>query len=192
MSPIDQNELDDDALVTLALAGDDRAFEALLDRHDRVVVRVLGLLGVRAADREDLAQEVLVRVFRHLAGFRRGRKFSNWIYRIAVNVARDHRDLSRRNPAEPDAYEPTPDSEVHPGLGPERQLQGRELALQLEVAVARLSPRERDVFVLHEMEELTSKEVAGVLGITQITVRRHLSRARESLRKILEESHDSD
>ena len=94
----------DDALVAAARRGEGRAFEELLDRHQATVLRVLRLLGVRREDREDVAQEVFVRVFRHLDRFRTGESFSAWIYRIAVNASHDQRrQQARRMEASLDA-----------------------------------------------------------------------------------------
>jgi len=183
-----EGEITDGALVRAARGGDDQAFEALLLRHERRVLRLLRLLGVAAADREDVAQDVFVRVFRHLGSFRQGRPFSAWIYRITVNAAHDHRQRTRRLSGLEDAWE-----EAHEALGDARGsaealVDRRDSRLRLEAALARLSERERAVFVLCELEELSSREVGRALGIHAITVRRHLGRARARLQSwILED-----
>src|SRR5258705_8249424 len=91
---------DDDAsepsLVLAARRGDARAFEELLGRHEARVFRVLRLLGVSASDRDDVAQNVFLRIFRGLDGFRSGRPFSSWVYKIAANAALDWRAPSHR------------------------------------------------------------------------------------------------
>lgn len=178
-------EDDDDRLIASALAGDDDAFARLLERHERMVLRVLRLLGVPPAEREDLAQDVFVRVFRHLGGFRRGRKFESWLYRIAVNVAHDWRARRRRERREEPGGEEGLESAEAPGAGPEGDLRRADLARALEGALSRLSERERSVFVLVELEGLSTLEVARALGIARITVRRHLGRARDRLRALL-------
>jgi RNA polymerase sigma-70 factor (ECF subfamily) len=174
----------DDALVEAALAGNTRAFEALVERHEVRVLRVLRLLGVPASDREDVAQDTFLRVFRHLRGYKAGRSFSAWIYRVAVNAAHDWRERAQRiagdevpwtegadHPAEPD-----------PASDPARM----DLARRLEAALDLLTERERAVFVLKEFEELDTSVIAKALGITSITVRRHLALARDHLRRTLE------
>jgi RNA polymerase sigma-70 factor (ECF subfamily) len=172
--------VDDGALVARARDGDVRALEALLDRHQGPVLRVLRLLGLPAQDREDVAQEVLVRIFRHLGSFKTGRSFSGWVYRITVNAAHDYRHrLLRRSRGETPW---TGDIDGDEGPGPER---GLELRQALESALEVLSERERAVFVLREMEGLETREVARALGITSITVRRHLGRARNRLQEAL-------
>ena len=185
-----ESELTDGALVSAVRAGDERAFEALLLRHEGRVMRLLRLLGVPGADREDVAQEVFLRVFRHLAGFRRGRPFAAWIYRITVNAAHDYREragrrLRREGPWDP-AFDESPDGRP----GAREQLDLEDSRRRLERAVARLSERERTVFVLCQLEELATRDVAQALGINAITVRRHLSRARERVQAILTEEDE--
>jgi len=151
------------------------------------VLRVLRLLGIPATDREDVAQEVFIRVFRHLSGYHRGRSFSGWIYRITVNAAHDHRTkLSRRGRREvtwEESHQDAPDRRPDPG----ELLAERENLGKLEAAILSLTERERAAFVLCELEGLSSGDVARALGITSITVRRHLGRARVRLQKLLEQ-----
>lgn len=169
----------EEALVAAALAGDVRAFGALLARNEKKVLRVLRLLGVRAQDREDVAQEVFLRAFRHLERFRPGRPFGAWIYRVAANAAHDHMAQARRTLRDEAPWtEATGDRTGRPAAG--------DLAIRLEQALEALTERERVVFVLLELEGLEVGEVAKALGITRITVRRHLSLARARLRGILE------
>ena len=95
-----RTETPDEALIAAATRGETRAFEKLLDRHESAVLRVLRLMGVPAQDREDVAQDVFVRVFRHLRSFQRGRSFGAWVYRIAVNAAHDYRARQGRRSSE--------------------------------------------------------------------------------------------
>ncbi len=167
------------ALVAAAQDGNVRAFEALLSAHESKVLRVLRFLGIPSSDREDVAQEVFVRVFRHLGGFRRGRPFGAWVYRITVNAAHDWR-LRCRATLEEVPW--TEEAARIPGSGPDP-----DLARQLMAGLAALSERERAVFVLRELEGLETSDVARALGITSITVRRHLGLARDRLRRLLED-----
>jgi len=178
---------EDDRLVARAREGDSSAFDELLRHHETKVLRVLRLLGIPPADREDVAQDVFLRVFRHLDRFRPGRSFGAWLYRITVNAAHDHRRrLSQRERIEPayDVAEEPADS----GPGPHETAEAREGGHRLERALEALSERERAVFVLCELESLETRGVARSLGISAITVRRHLGRARRHLREELEKS----
>lgn len=178
----------DQELIAKVRLGDDAALDELLRRHESPVLRLVRLLGVSANDREDVAQEIFVRVFRHLHTFKVGRSFRGWLYRVAVNVVHDHRirmsRKSRREAPWRDEFNEFEDQAQLPSECAEA-LQQRE---RLESALDGLSERERAVFVLVEMSGLDRKEAARSLGITSITVRRHLSRARRSLQKILKEN----
>ena len=180
MPPPDDPDISDDALVGAALAGDARAFDALLTRHESSVLRVLRLLGVPSRDREDVAQEVFIRVFRHLKGFQRGRSFSGWLYRVSLNAAHDYRFRAMRK-----ARDETPWTEgLDPSAGSD-SVDATDVRRRLEAALSRLSERERAVFVLREIEGLETHEIAKAMGITGITVRRHLALARGRLRSLL-------
>ncbi len=176
----------DEDLVRRARNGEVRAFEALLHRHQGRVLRMLSALGIPATDRDDVAQEIFIRVFRHLPRFRKGKAFTAWLYRITVNTVhtyRGSRALSRER------EQPLATGTVHPPdhrPGPESTAEGGELARRLEQALGRLTERERSVFVLRELEGLDTAAIASALGITRITVRRHLGRAKARIRKILD------
>lgn len=184
---------DDEALIDAAQHGDVRALGALIDLHQGRVLRVLAFLGVRREDREDVAQEVFIRVLRYLEGFRRGQPFSAWIYRVTVNAAHDWTGRAGRHggtdlTGEDDALERLED----PGIGPAEAALSADLQRRLGRALDGLSARERAVFTLRELEGLESREVSRVLGISQITVRRHLGRALRHLRAELDPASVED
>jgi RNA polymerase sigma-70 factor (ECF subfamily) len=186
MSEPGEAEPPDAALVAAAREGQVRALERLLERHEARVLRLLRFLGVPDQDREDVAQEIFIRVFRHLQGFRPGQEFGAWVWRVTVNAAHDYRGRRRRQEREEAAWiEGTERQDPRPG--PVEEAREAELRRDLERALATLTERERAVFVLREIEGLDSGRVARVLGITGITVRRHLSRARRHLRAALGE-----
>jgi RNA polymerase sigma-70 factor (ECF subfamily) len=133
-----------------------------------------------------VAQEVFLRVFRHLGGFVSGRSFRGWLHRIAVNAAHDHRQHRLRRGARESGSTATCEEQPDGAPGAEARLRGREEWRRLEEALGRISERERAVFVLCALEGLSPREVAKTLGITSITVRRHLGRARASLKRLLE------
>jgi len=186
-----RNEQDptDAELVAAARDGQVRAFEQLLDRHQARVLRVLRFLGIPSQDREDVAQEVFVRVFRHLKGFRAGREFGAWLYRVTVNSAHDFRSRRGRLARGEAPWAEAADPE-DPRPGPGESARREELRRALEEALESLSERERTICVLREIEGLGSREVARALGITAVTVRRHLSRARRHLRDLLGAERD--
>jgi RNA polymerase sigma-70 factor (ECF subfamily) len=175
----------DEALAAAARAGDSAAFERLLRRHERPVLALLRSLGVPPADREDVAQDIFIRLFRHLDRYRPGRPFGGWLYRIAINACHDYRKLNKRRRGEMSGSEAELREAADSAPGPSDLLAGAENRGRLERALDGLSQRERAVFVLCEMEELPTREVAKALRISAITVRRHLGRARRRLQEIL-------
>jgi len=175
----------DDELVAACRDGDVRAFAGLLARHETSVLRVLRLLGIPSADREDLGQDVFLRAFRYLGSYRPGRSFAGWLYRITLNVSHDwqRQQATRRSGEVP--WSPEAERSVDPGPGPDARSDHQDLRNRLEAALGCLSERERAVFVLCEIEALSTLEVARALGITRITVRRHLGLARRRLQSVL-------
>ena len=169
-------------MVEAARGGDVRAFESLVLRHERRVLRVIRFLGVPASDQEDVAQEVFLRVFRHLPAYRKGRSFAAWAYKITVNAVHDWRSRVRRLSGDEIPWTDEAEAKVAEPEGGGEAARA-QLARRLESALATLSERERAVFVLKELEGLETAEVARALGISSITVRRHLGLARGRLQK---------
>jgi RNA polymerase sigma-70 factor (ECF subfamily) len=176
------DEANEPSLIEAARGGNARALEELLRRHEARVFRVLRLLGVPATDREDVAQNVFLRIFRGLDGFKQGRPFSSWVYKISANAALDWRGQSDRL-----RREEAPWDEDLDDAAPAPQPGNVDLARRLEAALETLSERERAIFVLIEMEGVDRAEAARALGISGITVRRHLGLAKERLRQALTE-----
>ncbi len=173
-------DAEEPALIEAARRGDARAFETLLQRHEARVFRVLRLLGVDARDRDDVAQNVFLRMFRGLNGFNPGRPFSAWVYKIAANAAIDWRGRSDRLRREEAPWDEAIEVAAQPPAA-----ENVDLARRLEAALDTLSERERAVFILVEMEGAEREDVARALGITGITVRRHLALAKDRLRRAL-------
>ena len=182
-----ERHAEDAALVAAAQEGDARAFEQLLARHEGTVLRLLRLLGVPSHDREDVAQEVFVRVFRHLGRFRRERRFDGWLYRLVVNASHDHHRRAARRRLRETAWDEGADPHPTEGDDPAQSLERSDRRHRLERALELLSERERAVFVLCEMQGEETRTVARALGISSVTVRRHLGRARRRLRSALAE-----
>lgn len=176
------DEAQEPSLIEAARGGNARAFEDLLKRHEARVFRVLRLLGVPVSDREDVAQNVFLRIFRGLDGFKAGRPFSSWVYKISANAALDWRGQSDRQRREEAPWDDALDETASaPQAG------SLDLARRLEAALDTLSDRERAVFVLIEMEGIDRADAARALGISRITIRRHLGLAKERLREALAE-----
>jgi RNA polymerase sigma-70 factor (ECF subfamily) len=185
LAPYRDPSASDEELARAAQQGEVRALDTLIDRHQAKVLRVLGFLGVPGQDREDVAQEVFVRVFRHLKSFRARQSFGAWIYRVTVNAAHDYRTRHGRRMAGESGWDEGLEEAADPRPGPAESARERELRQALDQALETLTVRERSVFVLRELEGLETAVVARSLGISTITVRRHLFRARRRLREAL-------
>jgi RNA polymerase sigma-70 factor (ECF subfamily) len=175
---LDAPERPSDAeLVRRTRAGDTRAFEAIMRRHNRVLYRTARAILRDDAEAEDAVQEAYLRAYRGLEAFRGEAKLSTWLVRIAANEALMRR---RRRPA----AEVVPmDATVELEAGGE---QGDHMLRQLlERKIDALPDDYRAVFMLRAVEELSVEETAAALGIPEATVRTRLFRARGLLRESL-------
>ena len=156
------------------------AFAELVARHQGRVLRVARRLVQDPDEARDVAQDAFLRAYRSLSSFRPELSFLNWLLAITVNAARDyHARWAGRHLR-------SLESESEP-VGPDmaRQLEDAVLLSQVRDCAARLSPREREVFVLRDLEGLEVEEVASLLGLETPTIRRHLARARLHIRQLL-------
>jgi RNA polymerase sigma-70 factor (ECF subfamily) len=179
-------------LIERCTAGDDAAYAELVEEHQRMVVQLaVNLLGDRD-EAMDLSQEVFLRVFRTISRFRGQSSLRTWIYRIAVNQARNrHRFWRRRHRADQvslDAHVAAHGELLSTGnTGPDRLLAQKELASRLERALDHLPFDQRTAIVLREVDGLSYEEIAFSLGVAVGTVKSRLTRARQALRLELRE-----
>jgi RNA polymerase sigma-70 factor, ECF subfamily len=184
------------ALVQRCAAGDEAACTELVGEHQRMVIQLaMNLLGDRD-EALDLSQEVFLRVFRTIHRFRGQSSLRTWIYRIAVNQARNrHRFWRRRHRADQvslDEHLATHGEFVSEGdATPERVLAQKELAARLQVALDRLPFDQRTAIVLREIDGLSYDEIAFSLGLAIGTVKSRLTRARQALRLELNETRSA-
>jgi RNA polymerase sigma-70 factor (ECF subfamily) len=180
------------ALIGRCAAHDESAYAELVAEHQRMVVQLaMNLLGDHD-EALDLSQEVFLRVFRTLGRFRGQSTLRTWIYRIAVNQARNrHRFWRRRHRADQvslDAHVET-HGELLSGreTGPDRVLAQKELATRLQRALDALPFDQRTAIILREVDGLSYEEIAFSLGVAVGTVKSRLTRARQALRLELRE-----
>ena len=146
----------------------------------------------RHADAEDSAQEVFVKVFRFMRNFTGQSSFSTWLYKIASNVCLDFLRKKKRRPVDTvSIHQTSGDGEeyVLPILdtakSPYEQAQLSEAQRFLAKALNELSPEQRQVIVLRDVEGLSYEEIAEIIGVAVGTVKSRINRARQSLQKIL-------
>jgi len=146
--------------------------------------KIYSLLYGMVWDREDaleLTQEVFAKAYRSIRGFRMASSFYTWLYRIAVNLALDFRRQRVANPEiQKEVDPPTPSSGR-----PDSSLLRKELNEQIRMTMAQLPPQQRAVLLFREVEGLTYKEIAKVMGCRLGTVMSRLHYARESMRRAL-------
>jgi len=169
----------------MVLSGRAEAFEPLVTPYRG---RLTALAYRLTRDREEaleVAQEALLRAFRSLGRFDVSRSFRNWLFQIAANEARDRlRKRARERTAFEAAAHDGP-AAADPEAGRERQ----ELRSEIMRLLEGLSPREREVFVLRDLEELDIRETAVALGCSSIVVRVSLSSARRKMREAIRAGH---
>ena len=187
-------EPSDETLAAQAAAGDAHAFEQIVERYQGRIFRLACRL-TSDTDAPDVMQETFLQVHRHLPAFRQDAKFGTWLYRIATNAALMLRRERARRPAEPlDAFLPRFDERGgHAGTPAQLQLAARAdelldrqvLAETARAAIERLPDLYRDPFVLRDLEEMSTADVASALGLAPAAVRQRVHRARLMLRGYL-------
>jgi RNA polymerase sigma-70 factor (ECF subfamily) len=176
----------DAQLVASALAGSERAFGDLVRRYERPVYTLLLRMVREPHLAEDLGQEVFVKAFRALASYDPARKFASWLFKIAHNAALDHLrrgelptvPLEAGEDDRPDLAQVLVDAGAE---DPEEAAGRRDLARDLERAIARLRPEYRAAIVLRFQEGLSYQEIAEELEQPIGTVKTNLHRARKEL-----------
>src|SRR6266852_6129480 len=188
---------DEQSLIRHAQAGDRAAFEALVHRYDRDVLRLALNVLRRPEDARDVYQEAFLKVYKNLHRFRFECSFYTWIYRIVTNVCLDHMRRSNSRP-EVQAPEAAGGDDAAPQdffdrqrehrvtSDPERHLLDKEIGRQIVAALGHLSARERVVFELKHYQGLKLRAIGDMLGTTEETVKNSLFRATRKLRARLE------
>src|SRR5712672_4086410 len=192
-------QLDERCIVAEAQIGNRAAFEELVRRYDRDVLRLALNLMKRPEDARDVYQEAFLKVYKNLHRFRFECSFYTWIYRIVTNVCLDQ---LRRRSSRPEDQAPELAQQAHgensagdffdrqqeqgAASNPERRLMGQEIGRRISTALEQLTPRERMVFEMKHYQGLKLRAIGEVLGTTEETVKNSLFRATRKLRLQLE------
>lgn len=177
-------EASDEEVVERVLAGDGALFEVLMRRHNRKLYRAVRSILGNVAEVEDAMQQAYFSAYTHLASFAGNARFSTWLMRIGVNEALGRLRQSRRlvlvDSAIPETEEEAM-AERGNWASPEETVAGRELAGLIERAVDALPDIYRSVFMMRQIENLSTAETAEILDITEEVVKTRLHRARAAL-----------
>ena len=171
---------DERSIVDRVQRGDVAAFDALVRRYiDRALVVARRITG-NTHDAEDLVQDAFMRALDRIGSFDNTRPFGPWFFRVLTNTGLNARRARVLRMTEPEAVD-APSSDALPDEVVERH----EIRERFDAALASLSPRQRLIVTLFEVDEVPSSEIAARLGIAQETVRWHLHQARLLLRQAL-------
>ena len=193
------SERDIDAeLVARVQRGDKKAFDLLVLKYQRKILRLLGRMIRDPAEIEDVAQEAFIKAYRALPQFRGESAFYTWLYRIAVNTARNWLASAGRRPSAPNAIE-TEDGETFNETDnltdistPEAMVASREIAETVNAVIEELPEELRTAIVLREIEGMSYEDIAQSMGCPIGTVRSRIFRAREAIATRLRPLLDTD
>jgi RNA polymerase sigma-70 factor, ECF subfamily len=186
---------EDTALLHGLRTGAETAYEALIQRFEQPIFNIISRLLDDPADAADVVQEVFLKVFRNVASFRGESSLKTWIYRIAVNEARNQRRWFSRHRRQEVNLETAEPGDVYPGgyqnflpdpgRSPFELTLDRETQMLIEAALAQVNPKFRAALVLREIEGLSYEEIGEILEISLGTVKSRILRGRDALKKQL-------
>jgi len=181
-----QEGQDIEILVTRARAGSRKALEGIvLGIQDRIYNLALRMLG-HPADAEDATQEIMIKIITHLGGFRGDSAFYTWLYRVAINTAKNHLAAQARRPPGDDIEADTAEqmdmgARLKDTGTPERMAMQHEIAQTIQQALDELPDDLRTAITLRELEGLSYEEIAQAMDCPIGTVRSRIFRAREAI-----------
>lgn len=181
-----QEPLSDEEVVVRVLAGETAMFEIVMRRYNQLLYRVARAILHNDSEAEDVMQDAYVRAYEHLVQFAGKAKFSTWLTRIAVHeaLARQHRGNRYQEPKPmSEGNEDPMDRLASLEPNPEQQASNSEIRSLLEEAIESLPDAYRIIFMLRDVEEVSTTDAANILEITEENVKVRLHRARALLRE---------
>ena len=185
--------MDELKIIESCLLGNTQIFSRLIDNYKNMVYNLAYRMSNNSQEAEDISQEAFLRAYQSLARFNPSYKFSTWLYQITLNIIRDKFKKKELKPASLDTPIEKDDSEFYPQPAdftnnPEQIMAQKEDAQAIQQAINSLPLKYREVLVLRHLQDLSYIEIANILKLPQGTVKIRLYRAREQLKKILEDS----
>jgi RNA polymerase sigma-70 factor, ECF subfamily len=183
---LESSDDSDDSIVRRVLDGHTASFELLMRRYNERVYRAARAIVRDEQEAEDVMQQAYVNAFTHLRQFNGSARFSTWLTRIAINEALARvRRRAKYEVFDEERSNPEPFMPSNPVDNPEQQAFAGELRDLLECAIDTLPNGMREVFVLRDVEGLSTLEVAECLAVSEDVVKARLSRGRAALRRVL-------
>lgn len=186
MLKISERDLDQE-LVLRAQNGDQRAFELLVVKYERRIARLLSRMIRDQSEIEDVSQEAFIKAYRALPTFRGESAFYTWLYRIAINTAKNHLSTLGRRPVLATEYEDEDGDSVDAASlvpdfhTPETELSNKQIVSTVNEAVNALPEELREAITLREMDGMSYDEIAVAMDCPIGTVRSRIFRAREAI-----------
>jgi RNA polymerase sigma-70 factor, ECF subfamily len=187
----DESTLNDAWLVEHARRGDQQAFEVLVRRYERKLIRVLIRLVREPEQARDLAQETFWRVYTRLDQFDTSRRFGPWLFRVGVNLGLDWLRRAKSEPPHGASIDRvSSDGQARFELPDNDPRAQADLVQEVQFILAMMPVSYRTILVLRDLEGFTSSEVAAIVGRREATVRWRLAKAREKFRDIWQRRQD--
>jgi RNA polymerase sigma-70 factor (ECF subfamily) len=186
--------LSDAQIMLRVKAGDDSAFEYLVQKYRRPMLSFMYRMAHNTAVAEDLAQEVFLRVYRSREKYEASAKFTTWLYRIASNLAVNHARDNRHHRPENTVSLDEPDQETgltmdvpDDSLSAEEAIVRRERLAAIRQRVEALPERQKMALIMHKYQQMDYRQIAEVLKLSESAIKSLLFRAYETLRVQLKE-----
>jgi RNA polymerase sigma-70 factor (ECF subfamily) len=193
-NPLPAEGIDDAAVMLRVRAGDQAAFDYLVQKYRRPMVRFMYRMAHNTAAAEDLAQEVFLRVYRSRESYEASAKFTTWLYRIASNLAVNHARDTRHERAENQVSLDEPDEDTgmtmdvaDSTLSVEENIVRRERMMAIREKVQALPERQKLAVIMHKYQQMDYKQIGKVLKLSESATKSLLFRAYETLRVQLKE-----
>lgn len=180
---------DEKQLIQEVLEGIPNAFSTLIDRYKRLVSHIVFKIVKSNEDRQDIAQDVFIKVYQNLADFKGDCKLSSWIGRIAYNTSLNHIGKKREELLEDLAEDFSLDGIADSSVLPDEAATNSNMSEILKQEISRLPAPYNVIISLYHLDELTYQEIAQVTGMPDGTVKSYLFRARQQLKERLKKKY---
>ncbi len=195
----DDAETDDFALIAAAQKGQTRAYDQLVIRHRNRIFAMIRNMTHHEADAWDLTQDVFIKAWNALPNFEAKAKFSTWLFRIAHNVVYDWNRRKKKEAAgelndellESHKIDPCAIAIPHIAAAPDTQMERGELKAKIDAALAKVTLEQRQIVILKDVQGLSYKEIADIIGCEIGTVMSRLFYARQKLQTYLKDEYQA-